>query len=68
MDDNDLARNVVISGVNNTSSSHTDNQKNNFLVLGEGPAKGINDSVGAKKKKVSINFSTAKTKFCLSLH
>ena len=31
-----FARNVVISGVNNTSSSHTDNKKNNFLVLGEG--------------------------------
>ena len=32
---NDLARNVVIFGVDNSSSSHTDNRKNNFLVLGE---------------------------------
>ena len=34
---NDFARNVAISGVDNASSSHTDNQKNNVLVLVEGP-------------------------------
>ena len=31
-------------------SSHTDNQKNNFLTLGEGPTDGINDSTGAAEK------------------
>ena len=35
--DNGSARNVVIFGVGNSSSSHTDNRKNNFLVLGEDP-------------------------------
>ena len=40
--DNDIARNVIIFGVDNSSSSHVDNQKNNFLVLGEGTAFGIN--------------------------
>ena len=39
-----------------------------LLVLGEGPAEGINDSVNAAEKKNSINFSKAKAKFCLSLH
>ena len=34
--DNDFARNVIIFGADNSSSSHTDNQKNKFLVLGEG--------------------------------
>lgn len=33
---NDFVRNVVIFGVNSTSSSHIDNLKNNFLVSGEG--------------------------------
>ena len=33
---NAVARNVAIFGVDNNSSSHTDNLKNNFLVLGEG--------------------------------
>ena len=35
--DNDFARNVVIFGVDHSSSSHSDNRKNNFLILGEGP-------------------------------
>ena len=32
-----FARNVVIFGVDNSMSSLTDNCKNYFLVLGEGP-------------------------------
>ena len=34
--DNDFSRNVAIFGVDNSSSSHTDNCKNKFLVLREG--------------------------------
>ena len=30
---NDYAKNVIIFGVDNSSSSHIDNHKNNFLVL-----------------------------------
>ena len=45
-----VARNVVIFGVDNSSSSHTDNWKNNFLVSGEGPTQNINDSTGAAEK------------------
>ena len=48
---NDFARNVSIFGIDNNSSSHTDNQKNNLLVLGERPIDGINESTGAAKKK-----------------
>ena len=33
---NEFARNIVISYANNSSSSHTDNCKNDFLVIGEG--------------------------------
>ena len=56
-----IARNVVIFGADNGSSSHTNNQKRNFLVLGEVPIDGINGTTGAAKK--SINFSKGKTKF-----
>ena len=66
--DNSFARNVVIVGVNNSSSPHADNHKNNFSVLGEGPTSDINWSFGSSEKKFSINFSKAKTKLCLSLH
>ena len=49
--DNEYARNVVIFGVDNSSLSHTDNWKYNFLVLGKGPTFGINSSHGAAEKK-----------------
>ena len=52
--DNGFARYIVIFGVNITSSSYTDNQKNGFLVLGEGPTEGINDSVGAAEKSLIL--------------
>ena len=41
----DFARNVIIFGVDNTSSAHTGNGKNNFLLLGKGPTDGVNDSI-----------------------
>ena len=52
--DNDFAKNVIIFGVDNSSSSHSDNRKNNFLILGEGPTYGINGSFGAPEKKLLI--------------
>ena len=66
--DNDFARNVIISGVGNSSSSHTDNCKNYFLILDESSTYSINGSFGLSEKKFSINFNKASTKFWLSLH
>ena len=63
-----LAQDVIVFGVDNSSSSHTDNLKHNFLILGEDPTIGINGRFGASGKKIDIIFSRAKTKFCLSLH
>ena len=48
--DNDFARNVIIFVVDNSSSSHSDNRKNNFLTLGENPTYGINESFGSPEK------------------
>ena len=64
---NNYAGNVVIFGVYNSSSSHTDNLKNSFLVLDEGPTSDINGGFGSPEKKFSINFIKPKAKFCLSL-
>ena len=61
--DNDFARNVTIFGVDDTSSFHSDNYKNNFLILGGPALVALN-----QKKKFSINFSKANTNICLSLH
>ena len=64
---NGYARNVVIFGVDNISSSHADNCKNNFLILREGDTFGINVGFDAPEKRFSITFSKGKTEFCLSL-
>ena len=55
-------------GVDNSSSSHYDNRKKNFLILGEGLTYVINGSFGSPEKKFNINFTKANTKFCLRLH
>ena len=49
--DNESAKNVIIFGVDNSSSSHADNRKNIFLVLGEGLIFGINGGFGSAGKK-----------------
>ena len=54
------SRNVVIFGVDNSLSSHIDNRKNNYLVLGERPTDDISGSVGTAEKKFSLNFSKDK--------
>ena len=66
--DNDFAINIRSFGVDNSSSSHSDNRQNNFLILGEDPTYGVNGSFGSPEKKFNINFTKANTKFCLSLN
>ena len=66
--DNGTARTNIILGVDSSSSSHSDNRKNNFLILGEARTFGINGSFGSAEKKFSINFAKLNTKFCLILH
>ena len=58
----------MIFGIDNSSSSHTDHLKNDFLILGKGDHFGINRSFGAPEKNFDIKFTEAKTKFCLSLY
>ena len=62
---NDFARNVALSGVFNTSSTHRDNRKS---LLDEGPTQGINDSSGAAEKNKNFSFNKASTKFFSSLN
>ena len=48
----DFARCVKMFGVDNNSLSHTDNLKNDFLILDEGDTFRINKSLGAPEKKL----------------
>ena len=55
--------------VDNISSYHADNVKNNILVLSEWNTFSIDGRFGEpEKKNISINFSKANTKCCWSLH
>ena len=60
-------RNVLIFGVDMSSSPHIDNRKKDILVLGIGPTQGLEHTFTAEKT-YSINFSVTKKKFGLSLH
>ena len=39
-------------GVDNSSLSHADNRKNNFLISGDGPTFRINGNSGSPEKKI----------------
>ena len=65
--ENEFARNGIISSVDNSLSSHSDNCKNNF-VTGEGLTFGVNGKFDSPDKKISINFTKANTKFSLSFN
>ena len=62
---NDFSRNVVVFGVDNTSSSHTDDRtfyykvKNQLMII---------LITLVQHKKINIHFTTRNKKFCLSLH
>ena len=51
---NSIPRNVIIFGVDNSSSSHADNCKNNFLILDNGPTSGINGRFGSPEKGLTL--------------
>ena len=62
-----FSQNVIIFGVDMSSSAHIDNKKKDILILGKGPTQGLEHTLTAEKM-YSINFTVTKKKFCLSLH
>ena len=62
-----FGQNVIIFGVDMSSSVHVDNKKKDILILGRGPMQGLEHTLTAEKL-YSINFTVTKKKFCLSLH
>ena len=63
-----FGRNVIIFGVEMSSSVHVDNNKKDILILGEGITQGLDDTALTTEKKYSINYTKNNKKFCLSLH
>ena len=65
--DGGFGQNVLIFGVDMSTSIHIDNKKKEILVLGRGPTQGLESTLTAEKM-YSTNFIVTKKKFCLSLH
>ena len=62
-----FGQNVLIFGVDMSSSAHIDNKKKDILVLEKGPTQGLEHTLTAEKM-YSINFTVMNRKICLSLH
>ena len=62
-----LGRNVIIFGVDMSSSTKIDNRKKDILILGKGPSQGLEHTLSAEKMYL-INFTEHNEKFCLSLY
>ena len=60
-------RNVIIFGVDMSSSRKTDNRKKDILVLSAGPKQGLEHTLSAEKI-YSINFTQNNKKCRLSMH
>ena len=60
--------NVIIFGIDMSSSVHIDNKKKVISILGESPTQGLDDASLTEEKKYSIDFTVTRRKFCLSLH
>ena len=62
-----FGRNVIIFGVDMSSSTKTDNRKKYILIIRKGPKQGLEHTVSAEKT-YSINFTEQNKKFFLILH
>ena len=60
-------RNVIIFGVDMSSTTKIDNRKKDILILGKGPTQGLDYTLSAEKI-YSINFTENNKKFSLGLH
>ena len=62
-----LGRDVIVFGVDMSSSWKIDNRKKDILISGKGPTQELDHTLSAEKM-YSINFTVSWKKFCLSLH
>ena len=64
----DMGKNVIIFGADIRSSVHADNQGKDILIVGKGPAQGLDDSTLKAEAEYRINFTQSNRKTVLSLH
>ena len=61
-----FGQNVIIFGVDMSSSAHIDNKKKDILILGKGPTQGLEHTLTAEKMN-SINFTVTKKEILFKL-
>ena len=62
-----FGQNILIFGVDMSSSPYINNKKKDILVHGKGPTQGLEHTLTAEKMH-SINFTLTKKKFCFRLY
>ena len=63
----EIGKNVIIFGVDMSSSTKIDGRRKDILILGKGPTQRLENTLSAEKV-YSINFTKKNTTFCLSLY
>ena len=62
-----MGKNVIIFGVDTSSSVHIDNKGKDILILGEEPRQVLHDSTLTVEGRYPINFTQPNKRFVLSL-
>ena len=60
--------NVMVLGVDNSSSEHVDNINKDILILAKNPTDGLDDTTITAESEYSISLTETRNVFCLSLH
>ena len=66
--DGSMDKNLVIFGVDMSSSVLNDDKKKDTLILGKARTQRLDNAMLTAEPQYSINFSRSNRKFCLSLH
>ena len=66
--DGSIVKNVIIFGIDASSSVYIDNKGGDILILGRGPTQALDDTTLTAETQYLINFTRPNIKFCLSLH
>ena len=66
--DESYGENIILFGVDMSSSVHVDNKGKDILILGEGPTQVLDDTTLTAEAKYPINFTQSGKRFVISLH
>ena len=62
-----VGKNVIIFGVDMSSSVYIDNKRKDILILGKGPTQGLDGTTFTTEARYPINFTQSRKRFALRL-